>query len=461
MKHTTYNSITANEAICKGFFDGGCQMAFNFPGFKSHLIFSSLGGKQISINEKVAYEEAFGSSLAGKRTVVSFKNVGLNVAADAYLNSLISGVNAGLVVVVTEDTDVSDSQNLMDSRYYMEFYGGLWLEPFDPQSAYDLAYHSFAWSEKFHLPVVIRLTSRLFDTTGKLTTKIKINYSGKPVYNHDQYIIHPTNWKKQQVELNRKNTKIRKFVESIYRQNTLKNINVIAFGACGSDIADANLSKSNLLQIYTYPFPESLIEKTIINNPEIKVFEVGGVYALSKINQYIGHGFREIKNNPSITPDLSSTYRVWNKLENLFRSIKYTNPDYVIADLTQFTRENTDTVDSCLCLGSSVAVGIGFAMSGYMNVVAVVGDASFIHGGTDILTEAVLRKVKILIVLVDNGGSWCTGNQKPIPFNRIKNIQGISYKKIDYTTTTADQLRGIVKKCRETPGVTLLHLLTK
>jgi indolepyruvate ferredoxin oxidoreductase alpha subunit len=169
-------NIEALEALCHGLLDGGCNYVTNFPGFYSHDIFSMLRGKHIALNEKVAYEMGFGASLAGARTVVTFKSFGLNVAADPFLNSMVSGINAGLVVILTEDVEVAGSQCRQDSRYYRDFYGGLWFEPTNIQEAYQIAYNAFKWSEELDIPIVIRLTNQFFEISGEYERQKKQKY---------------------------------------------------------------------------------------------------------------------------------------------------------------------------------------------------------------------------------------------------------------------------------------------
>ena len=91
-----------------------------------------------SANEKVAYEEALGMSYAGRRALVSMKHVGLNVAADPFVNSALTGVNGGLVLVVADDPGMHSSQNEQDSRFYGEFAQIPIFEPSTQQEAYDL-----------------------------------------------------------------------------------------------------------------------------------------------------------------------------------------------------------------------------------------------------------------------------------------------------------------------------------
>ena len=106
-------------------------------------------------------ESALGMSYAGKRAMVCMKHVGLNVAADAFINSAITGVNGGLIVAVADDPSMHSSQNEQDSRFFGKFAMIPILEPSNQQEAYDMAYEGFELSEKFEVPVMIRITTRL------------------------------------------------------------------------------------------------------------------------------------------------------------------------------------------------------------------------------------------------------------------------------------------------------------
>ena len=100
-------------------------------------------------------------SYAGRRALVCMKQVGLNVAADAFINSAITGVNGGLVLAVADDPGMHSSQNEQDSRYYGRFAMIPVLEPSNQQEAYDMCYEAFKLSEQLQLPVMLRLTTRL------------------------------------------------------------------------------------------------------------------------------------------------------------------------------------------------------------------------------------------------------------------------------------------------------------
>lgn len=105
------------DALADGFIDGGVDLLYGFPGFKSEAVLERIDSDfKISVNERVAYGEAYGASIGGKRSLVGFKNIGLNIASDAYSHSIISGVNAGMVVLVADDIEVWGSQESQDTR---------------------------------------------------------------------------------------------------------------------------------------------------------------------------------------------------------------------------------------------------------------------------------------------------------------------------------------------------------
>ena len=98
-------------------------------------------------------------------------------------------------------------------------------------------------------------------------------------------------------------------------------------------------------------------------------------------------------------------------MHNLFSALNRQRPSIVIADLTLFTQEDTDTVDACLCLGASIATSVGVATATSEYVYCVVGDTSFLHGGVDILVSVFQYQYPICTIIIDNGGSACTGGQ--------------------------------------------------
>jgi len=161
--------VLGDEALALGAVHAGLTAAYGYPGTPSTEIMEYLQEKadapglvaQWCANEKTAYEEALGTSFAGCRVLVTMKHVGLNVAADPFMNSALLNLKGGLVVVVADDPSMHSSQNEQDSRYYADFARIPCLEPTSQQECYDMVRVAFDLSEELHLPVMIRLVTRL------------------------------------------------------------------------------------------------------------------------------------------------------------------------------------------------------------------------------------------------------------------------------------------------------------
>ncbi|MCD6221099.1 indolepyruvate ferredoxin oxidoreductase subunit alpha, partial [bacterium] len=161
--------MLGNEAIAYGLFEGGVDASFSYPGTPSSEITEKLveiiGNENIyvewSINEKVAYENAYGVSIAGGRSCAIMKHVGLNVAADPFMTSVYTGIKGGMLLIVADDPFAHSSQNEQDSRRYWQFSKTVCFEPSSIQEAKNMVIFAFDFSEKISLPVMIRSVTRL------------------------------------------------------------------------------------------------------------------------------------------------------------------------------------------------------------------------------------------------------------------------------------------------------------
>ncbi len=459
---TTYNN--ALIALSEGFMDGGCEYVTNYPGFESHTLFSLLGGKTISINEKIAYEMAFGASLAGKNAVVTMKNVGLNVAADAYLHSIISGVGGGLVLVVTDDVEVVGSQERFDSRHYIDFYGGLWFEPNSTKQAYTIAYNSFSWSQTYDFPIVIRLTNQFFNQKGKYLRLIPRKSNIHINKDSNKFIIHPTYWRNQYENLQQKNKDIHNFLDTYYSSKLFpykksdKKKGVIVIGNCQHELKKHSTREWDILFITTYPLPKNIIQQFIKDKSDVVVLEQGERYAYDRIVSYLNSQTTvSITSNTGTIPDRTGSWRIWKEHEKLFNALKQINPSYIVSDVTQFTVESTYTVNACLCLGAAVSTTIGLAENGIKYPFCIVGDASFLHGGYLALEEAFSRKSAIGVIIIDNNGSWCTGGQ-PTASSIYDINPKIKQKTIVYSKINKSELASILGNMQRTNKLMVLFI---
>src|SRR5674476_973456 len=173
--------LLGDEAIAQAALDAGLSGMYAYPGTPSTEIMEFIQSsdtssehnvhREWSSNEKTAIEAALGMSYAGKRAMVAMKHVGLNVAADGFINSAITGVNGGLIVVSADDPSMHSSQNEQDSRFYAKFAFVPCYEPSNQQEAYEMIFDAFEASEKYKLPVLFRITTRLAHSRANVQLK--------------------------------------------------------------------------------------------------------------------------------------------------------------------------------------------------------------------------------------------------------------------------------------------------
>ena len=436
------------SALAEGFRDGGVELSFNYPGFHSNELHEALGGEITSVNERTAYACGWGASLAGARVVVSLKNVGLNDAADPFLNSIVLGCNGGLVLALFDDCDAQHSQNRMDSRHYFDFFGGLWIDPISVQGAYLAARDSLSWSERFSTPVVIRVTNILYNRYERHTAQGAVLPQPSPQFSRDpqRWVIHPRNAQAQEIALAKRREAICSHVETLEGNGVCgevvpappKPLSII-YGAKRDINADA------AVRAFTLPLPERRLTPLICNRGGLVVHEHGSPFVAEKIQALVsGTRVRSALEN-----NLRLRFKHHNSsdAERLFGAIRCMQQRVVIGDLGGYTMDPERTIDACLCYGASVPVAMGFAAVAGQNarVFAVTGDAAFIHGGRGALWEARQRNAPMTIIVFDNGGARGTGGQA-IP-GGVEDLPAcIPVTRCDYNEMTVESWQALLEK---------------
>lgn len=200
--------LLGDEAIAQAALDAGLSGVYAYPGTPSTEITEYIQMAPITsernihnrwcANEKTAMEAALGMSFVGKRALVCMKHVGMNVAADCFINSAITGVKGGLIVVAADDPSMHSSQNEQDSRFYGDFSLIPMYEPSNQQEAYDMVYNGFEFSEKIGEPILMRMVTRLAHSRSGVENKAQkpqneISFSEDP----RQFILLPGNARKR------------------------------------------------------------------------------------------------------------------------------------------------------------------------------------------------------------------------------------------------------------------------
>lgn len=174
--------LMGNEAIGMGAIRAGVQVVSGYPGTPSTEILETVAKHnpgdiyvEWSVNEKAGMEVAAAAAYAGARTMVTMKQVGLNVAADPIMSLAYVGVKGGMVVVVADDPGPISSQTEQDTRHFAQFSKLPLFDPSSPEEAYEMIGDAFDYSEKYHTPVLFRPTTRVCHGCASVEVKERVS----------------------------------------------------------------------------------------------------------------------------------------------------------------------------------------------------------------------------------------------------------------------------------------------
>ncbi|MDR2835405.1 MAG: indolepyruvate ferredoxin oxidoreductase [Bacteroidales bacterium] len=467
--------LLGDEAIAQGAIDGGISGFYAYPGTPSTEIMEyaqnskEAAEKKInrtwSANEKTAMESAIGMSYAGKRTMVQMKHVGVNVAADAFINSAVTGVNGGLILVAADDPSMHSSQNEQDSRFYADFAQIPILEPSNQQEAYDMAYSGFELSEKFNVPVMMRITTRLAHSRAGVELKAKKNQNKMTLPKDPrQYVLLPAIAKRNYKRLLATQPNlIEESNNSIFNQyidGKDQSIGIVASGI-GYNYLMENFAGNcpyPIVKISQYPLPEKYLKKLKNECKSILVLEEGYPLIEQKLKGFYNDGIkvngrldgslpRDGELNPTIvakalnigiTVDKVIPEIVRNRppalcpgcghrdvYEALNEAIKDYGDGRVMSDIGCYTLGALppfNAINSTVDMGASITMAIGAADAGLVPVVAMIGDSTFTHSGMTGLLDAVIKKSPIVVIISDNSTTGMTGGQDSHAKGRLFDI---------------------------------------
>jgi indolepyruvate ferredoxin oxidoreductase alpha subunit len=307
-------ALLGDEAVALGAIHAGISAAYGYPGTPSTEILQYLideyekGANSSSrpiarwcSNEKTALEAGLGVSFAGRRVIITMKHVGLNVAADPFINAALLGIKGGLVVAVADDPGMHSSQNEQDSRFYAAFAMVPCLEPRSQQEAYDMTREAFEVSERFQIPVLLRLATRLSHARAAIVTNnvpSSWKEAQKPLSKTteiNRWMLLPAMARKNYATLIEKQKEILEWSVG-HPANKLElsgdsDLAVITSGLGGNyyeeNLADftvmRNGKKPARLHIGAYPLPEKLIRALCAASKKVMVIEEGQPFIEEKL----------------------------------------------------------------------------------------------------------------------------------------------------------------------------------
>ncbi len=475
--------LLGDEAVAQAALDAGISGIYAYPGTPSTEIMEYVQRSrkaadenvfcQWSANEKTAMEAALGMSYTGKRSMVCMKHVGLNVAADAFMNSAITGINGGFIVTVADDPSMHSSQNEQDSRFYGKFAMIPILEPSNQQEIYDMVFYGFELSERYKVPVMMRFTTRLAHSRsavkrgGSLKQK-KLALPSDP----KQFILLPAIARQRYKNLLSLQASLEKESENS-RFNKLfdgpdKSTGFIACGLAYNylrEVVSENSLDNPILKITHYPLPLAMIKKISSECDRLIILEDGYPLVEEMLRGYPENDKRimgrldgtlprdgelnpdhvagaagfDVKQGPVPPPVVKNRppslckgcghIDMFNALKEI---IDEYGPGRVFSDIGCYTLGALppfNAINSCVDMGASVTMAKGAADAGLHPSICVIGDSTFTHSGMTGLLDAVNDQSSVTIIIADNVTTGMTGGQKSSAAGRIENIcNGIGVK---------------------------------
>ncbi len=465
--------LLGNEAVARGAIEGGVGVATAYPGTPSTEILEALISVardigmyvEWSTNEKVALEIAFAASIVGIRSLVAMKHVGMNVAMDSLVSLGYTGVRGGMIIASAEDPSMHSSQNEQDNRWigihsYIPVF-----EPWNQQEAKDLVPYLLDFSEKYEVPTILRLTTRLSHTRGLVRYgKIrKRKVKGEFTKDVKRWVLIPAHARIRRKVLLEKWFKIKKGVEECPFNQVISNggeYGIIAVGLSYGYVVDAvnrlNVNnKVNILKLSSsVPIPEKLCKDFVCNHSKVLVIEeLEGVvenqlknilYGVSNVEirgkdligyfgeltlervlyglaRFLGLGYEkptqisldlEIPSRPPVLcpgcPHRATFYAIKRAVQKARVAAVYPGD---IGCYTLGVNPPYMEVDTTISMGSGIGIANGLAHFQDKVVIATIGDSTFYHAGIPGLINAVYNKAPLILVVLDNEVTAMTGDQ--------------------------------------------------
>lgn len=467
--------LLGDEAIALGAIHAGLSGVYAYPGTPSTEITEYIQGNPMaaerkihcrwSANEKTAMEAALGMSYMGKRAMVCMKHVGMNVCADAFVNSAMTGTNGGLVVVAADDPSMHSSQNEQDSRFYGKFAMVPVFEPSSQQEVYGMMKDAFELSERYKLPVVLRMVTRMAHSRAVVETA-EIREPNAMTYpdNPKDWVLLPAVARKRNVRLvglqkdllqEAENSKYNKLIDG-----KDKSLGIIACGIAYNYLMEhfKDGCPYPVLKVSQYPLPVNKVKELAEMCDSLLVLEDGQPVVEEMLRGVLDQNITikgrltgEVPRTGELTPD-NIIAALGLKDEEVFPPCELVVPRppalcqgcghrFMFEALNNVLKEYDNSrvfgdigcytlgylppyqaLHSVVDMGASITMAKGAADAGQFPSVAVIGDSTFTHSGMTGLLDAVNEKTNIVVVISDNLTTGMTGGQDSAGTGRIENI---------------------------------------
>ncbi len=467
--------LLGDEAIALGAIHAGLSGVYAYPGTPSTEITEFIQGNALarergihsrwSSNEKTAMEAALGMSFMGKRAMVCMKHVGLNVCADPFVNSGMTGVNGGIIVLVADDPSMHSSQDEQDSRFYGKFALIPTFEPSSQQEAYDMMSAAFDYSEQQHLPVLMRVTTRMAHSRAVVKVATTAREENELNYNAvaSSWVLLPANARKRNDIVTAQQAQLEADAVSSafnqYMDGAEKSLGIIASGIGYNYVMECfpDGCPYPLLKISQYPLPKELVRKLMAACENVLVVEEGQPFiediirGVGDSTQIQGKLSGELPRTGELNPDIvkkalgmesDECYAACEDVvprppalcmgcghRDVYAALNEVLKEYenarVFGDIGCYTLGFLPpyrAIHSCVDMGASITMAKGAADAGQWPAVAIIGDSTFTHSGMTGLLDAINENANITVIISDNLTTGMTGGQDSAGTNKFEAI---------------------------------------
>ena len=470
--------MSGNEAVARAVWEAGVKVAAAYPGTPSTEMLEVISTypdiyAEWSVNEKVSLEVAIGAAYAGSRAFCCMKHVGMNVASDALMTLTLTGVDGGLVIAIADDVGLSSSQNEQDSRYWGRFAHVPVFEPADSQEAYDMTLAAYALSEKFQVPVILRMTTpinhvKALVTVGERQAHVGAGFKKDPA----RYVMVPGNAGKRIPLMFKRDGELRAEAErsplNVIEPGSDRRIGFITSGPAYMHVKESFPNAPVLKLGFSCPLPlEKCRELAALVDQVVVVEEVEPLVETELKAQgvkVVGKGILPLQGElapPVLKPAIARLLgepveeaavairpaQVFPRPPTMCVACPHLGVYYTLSQVRNLNISGDigcytlgaghpwQAMDTCVSMGASMGIALGMdkgrgEADKDKRIVAVIGDSTFLHMGMQGLLDMVYNKANVTVLLLDNRAVGMTGGQDN-PGNG-RDIHGDEAPRIDF-----------------------------
>jgi len=471
--------MSGNDAVSRAVWEAGVRVAAGYPGTPATEMLEVISTypniyAEWSVNEKVSLEVAFGAAMAGSRSFCAMKHVGMNVASDALMTMTLTGVAGGLVIAIADDVGLSSSQNEQDSRYWGRFAHVPVLEPADSQEAYAFTLAAFELSERFQVPVILRLTTRICHVKCLVTVGERAE---KPVagFTKDvsRWVMVPGAAGRRLPLMFERENALRAEAEvsplNIVEPGSDRRVGFVTSGPAYMHVRESFPNAPVLKLGLSCPVPFKRVRDFAAQCDQLVVVEeveplietelkAQGIAVLGKdilprsgelSPSVLKPAIARLLGEPFVETPKSAPMQVFPRPPTMCAACPHLGVYYTLAQLRNVTVSGDigcytlgfgqpwNALDACISMGASMGMALGLDKGRAESeqdkkIVAVIGDSTFMHMGMQGLLDIVYNRGNVTVMILDNRAVGMTGGQNN-PGNG-RGIHGEETPRVDFAT---------------------------